>query len=251
MNNSSASRRLRRGASSVPVATFGSLRMEGRKNHTIAPHTTKATAALRYITVKPKPIAGCVGERGPITHASDTCARSIELEHHRFPPGAVGMLAGKGEHLRVGGRAEAAQEHPNKQQNEIVAVPGNNTQAKTPSRQQKQSGFLRSPFLSERPARNWLTRMPMMALPVKKKPTIAGRAWTSLVRNRLSVGVCNAPAIPVRKATIKTPLTSNQRALVRRQRGCYACSVFASNRERRSLRRLSLNKQRAKSRLPQ
>ena len=34
------------------------------------------------------------------------------------------MLAGKGEHLRVGGRAEAAQEHPNKQQNEIVAVPG-------------------------------------------------------------------------------------------------------------------------------
>jgi len=53
------------------------------------------------------------------------------------------------------------------------------------------------------PARNWLTRMPMMALPVKKKPTMAGRACTSLVRNRLRVGVCNAPAIPVRKATIK------------------------------------------------
>ena len=50
------------------------------------------------------------------------------------------MLAGKGEHLR-GGRAEAAQEHPNKQQNEIVAVPGNNTQAKTPSRQQNNQAF--------------------------------------------------------------------------------------------------------------
>ena len=43
----------------------------------------------------------------------------------------------------------------------------------------------------------------MMALPVKKKPTIAGRTWTSFVRNKLSVGVCKAPAIPVRKATIK------------------------------------------------
>ena len=113
------------------------------------------------------------------------------------------MLAGKGEHLRVGGRAEAAQEHPNKQQNEIVAVPGKQHAGENASRQQKTIRLLRSPFLSERPARNWLTRMPMMALPVKKKPTIAGRAWTSLVRNRLSVGVCNAPAIPVRKATIK------------------------------------------------
>lgn len=42
-----------------------------------------------------------------------------------------------------------------------------------------------------------------MALPLKKKPTMAGRACTSSVRKRLSVGVCNAPAIPVKKATIK------------------------------------------------
>ena len=70
----------------------------------------------------------------------------------------------------------------------------------------------------------------MMALPVKKKPTIAGRAWTSLVRNRLSVGVCNAPAIPVRKATIKNAVDVKSKGFVRR--GCYACSVFASNRER-------------------
>jgi hypothetical protein len=45
--------------------------------------------------------------------------------------------------------------------------------------------------------------MPMTALPVKKKPTIAGRTCTSLVKNRLRVGVCNAPAMPVRKATIR------------------------------------------------
>ena len=201
MNNSSASRRLRRGASSVPVATFGSLRMEGRKNHTIAPHTTKATAALRYITVKPNPLP--VRRRAGANHPRKRHLRAqYRAEHHRFPPGAVGMLAGKGEHLRVGGRAEAAQEHPNKQQNEIVAVPGNNA-GENAQQTAKTIRLLRSPFLSERPARNWLTRMPMMALPVKKKPTIAGRAWTSLVRNRLSVGVCNAPAIPVRKATIK------------------------------------------------
>ena len=56
---------------------FGSLRMEGRKNHTIAPHTTKATAALRYITVKPKPIASAYERAGANHHASDTCARSI------------------------------------------------------------------------------------------------------------------------------------------------------------------------------
>ena len=46
------------------------------------------------------------------------------------------------------------------------------------------AGALQTPTLSlfltnevhARPARNWLTKMPMMALPVKKKPTIAGRA---------------------------------------------------------------------------
>ena len=64
------------------------------------------------------------------------------------------MLAGKGEHLRVVRRAEAAQEHPNKQQNEIVAVPGNNTQAKTPSRQQKQSGFFAIAFSVGTPGQN-------------------------------------------------------------------------------------------------
>ena len=41
--------------------------------------------------------------------------------------------------------------------------------------------------------------MPITALPVKN-PTMPGRAWTSSVRKRLSVGVCNAPAIPVRNA---------------------------------------------------
>ncbi|MNT82777.1 hypothetical protein D3C72_2225570 [compost metagenome] len=30
-----------------------------------------------------------------------------------------------------------------------------------------------------------------------------GRTFTSVARNRLSVGVCNAPAIPVRNATTK------------------------------------------------
>ncbi len=34
------------------------------------------------------------------------------------------MLTGEGKHLRVGGRAEAAEEHANEQQNEVVAVPG-------------------------------------------------------------------------------------------------------------------------------
>lgn len=37
----------------------------------------------------------------------------------------------------------------------------------------------------------------------KKNPTIIGRAFNSSARNILSVGVCSAPAIPVRKATIK------------------------------------------------
>ena len=57
INSSRASRRLRRGASRTPVTTLGSLRIDGRKHHTIAPHATNATAALRYITVKPNPIA--------------------------------------------------------------------------------------------------------------------------------------------------------------------------------------------------
>ena len=51
------------------------------------------------------------------------------------------MLAGKGEHLRVGGRAEAAQEHPNKQQNEIVAVPGKQHAGENAQQTAKQSGF--------------------------------------------------------------------------------------------------------------
>lgn len=161
------------------------------------------------------------------------------------------MLAGKGEHLRVGGRAEAAQEDAHEQQNEVVTVPGKQQAGKYPEQAAKTIRLLRSPLRSERPARNWLTKMPMMALPVKKKPTIAGRAWTSLVRKRLSVGVCNAPAIPVRKATIKNAVDVKSKGFGEAAAGCYACSVFASNRERRSLRRLSLNKQRAKSRLPQ
>ena len=70
----------------------------------------------------------------------------------------------------------------------------------------------------------------MMALPVKKKPTIAD-AWTSLVRNRLSVGVCNATGNTGEEATIKNAVDVKSKGLVRRQRGCYACSVFASNRE--------------------
>ena len=175
MNNSSASRRLRRGASSVPVATFGSYAWKAGRTIPLR-HTTKATAALRHITVKPKTHCQCVGERGANHPRKRHLRAQYRVEHHRFPPGAVGMLAGKGEHLRVGGRAEVAQEHPNKQQNEIVAVPGNNTQAKTPSRQQNNQAFAIAFFCRKRPARNWLTRMPMMALPVKKKPTIAGRA---------------------------------------------------------------------------
>ncbi|MNO10162.1 hypothetical protein D3C81_2338390 [compost metagenome] len=48
---------MRRGDSSTPAASFGSLRIDGRKNHTITPQTTNATAALIYITAKPNPIA--------------------------------------------------------------------------------------------------------------------------------------------------------------------------------------------------
>ena len=70
----------------------------------------------------------------------------------------------------------------------------------------------------------------MMALPVKKKPTIAGRAWTSLVRNRLSVGVCNAPAIPVRKATIKNAVDVKSKGFVRRQRGWHVQSLRVTER---------------------
>ena len=224
--------------------------MEGRKNHTIAPHTTKATAALRYITVKPNSLP--VRRRAGANHPRKRHLRAVSSWNHRFPPGAVGMLAGKGEHLRVGGRAEAAQEHPNKQQNEIVAVPGKqHAGEKRPADSKKQSGFCDRLFCrNARPETGW-TRMPMMALPVKKKPTIAGRAWTSLVRNRLSVGVCNAPAIPVRKATIKNAVDVKSKGFGEAAAGVLCMfSLYASNRERRSLR-LSLNKQRAKSRLPQ
>lgn len=45
-------------------------------------------------------------------------------EHHRLAAGFIGMLAGKGEHLRVGGRAKAAKEDADEQQNKVVAVPG-------------------------------------------------------------------------------------------------------------------------------
>ena len=66
----------------------------------------------------------------------------------------------------------------------------------------------------------------MMALPVKKKPTIAGRAWTSLVRNRLSVGVCNAPAIPVRKATIKNAVDVKSKGFGEAAAGCDVQSLL-------------------------
>ena len=79
MNNSSASRRLRRGASSVPVATFR-LFTHGRQEepyHCATHHEGYRRAEVHYR--KAKTHCQCVGERGPITHASDTCARSIEL----------------------------------------------------------------------------------------------------------------------------------------------------------------------------
>ena len=47
------------------------------------------------------------------------------------------MLAGKGEHLRVGGRAEAAQEDAHEQQNEVVTVPGKQQAGKYPEQAAK------------------------------------------------------------------------------------------------------------------
>ena len=57
LNSSSASRRCVRGASSRPVATGFSLRMLGKNSQTMIPQTINAAAALRYIAVKPNPIA--------------------------------------------------------------------------------------------------------------------------------------------------------------------------------------------------
>ena len=87
----------------------------------------------------------------------------------------------------------------------------------------------------------------MTALPVKKNPTIAGRACTSSVRKILSVGVCRAPAIPVRKATIKNAVEvrSNDFALVTVGELCMLVDHW--KRKTRSLRCLSENKQGAKS----
>ncbi|MNI98239.1 hypothetical protein D3C73_1570520 [compost metagenome] len=56
-NSNSVSRRLRRGASTAPVAREAFLFIDGKNNHTMTPQTINATAALRYITVKLKPIA--------------------------------------------------------------------------------------------------------------------------------------------------------------------------------------------------
>jgi hypothetical protein len=84
--------------------------------------------------------------------------------------------------------------------------------------------------------------MPMTALPVKKKPTIAGRTCTSLVKNRLRVGVCNAPAMPVRKATIRKAeeVKSNPR---RGRAALLFCMGGYLYFEQRSLRRHSENEQ--------
>lgn len=157
-----------------------------------------------------------------MTHASETRARK-RAEHHCFTPGFIGMFTGKSKHLRVGGRAKAAKKNADKQQDEVVAIRAKRVQASTPNRQQKTISDLRSPRLSERPARNWLTRIPMTALPVKKNPTIAGRACTSSVRKILSVGVCRAPAMPVRKATIKNAVDVRSNDFALETAGSYAC----------------------------
>src|SRR5688572_19510565 len=79
MNSISVSRRLRRGASSVAVVLMCALGIEGRNIHTITPHSKKASVAAQYIKVKPKPIDRAKASGGPTTHASETCARKMEL----------------------------------------------------------------------------------------------------------------------------------------------------------------------------
>ena len=60
----------------------------------------------------------------------------------------------------------------------------------------------------------------MMALPVKKKANHRRTRGLPLVRNRLSVGVCNAPAIPVRKATIKNAVDVKSKGFGEAAAGC-------------------------------
>ena len=200
MNISSASRRLRRGASSVPVATFGSLRMEGRKNQTIAPHTTKATAALE---VHHRSQTHRQRRQGGQSPTPATPARSIELNITASRPVWSACSRARANICGLAVEPKLLRKTPT---NSRMKSYGSRQTAgrQIPRAGSKTIRLLRSPLRSERPARNWLTKMPMMALPVKKKPTIAGRGVDFVGQKEAQrVGVCNAPAIPVRKATIK------------------------------------------------
>ena len=154
MNNSGASRRLRCGASST--GRHFRLFTHGRQEepyHCATHHEGYRRAEVHYR--KAKTHCQCVGERGPITHASDTCARSIELNITASRPVRSACSRARANIWRVGGRAEAAQEHQ-QQQNEIVAVPqqhaGENAQ------QTANNQAFAIAFSVGTPGQNWLTR---------------------------------------------------------------------------------------------
>ena len=52
------------------------------------------------------------------------------------------MLARQGEHLRVGGGAEAAEEDPDEEQNKVVAVPGEQQAGQNPKQAAKDNQLL-------------------------------------------------------------------------------------------------------------
>lgn len=184
-------------------------------------------------------------------------------EHYRFAAGFVGMLAREGEHLWVGGRTKAAEEDADEQQNEVVPVPCKQ-HAGQHSQQAADDNQLLAVALTVRTSGEELTDQNAYdGAAGKKKPTIAGRTCTSLVRNRLRVGVCNAPAMPVRKATIRKAeeVTSNTRrgraalrfsmCLVfcsfRRRRGVYACWLKINSSMARIIKKAFQNTRFSKS----
>lgn len=128
------------------------------------------------------------------------------------------MLPREGKHLRVGGRSKAAEKNADEQQNEIVAVPGKEYAGQHPQQTADDNQLLAIALTVGAAGEELTDQNANNRAAGKKKPTIAGRTCTSLVRNRLRVGVCSAPAMPVRKATIKKAeeVTSNPRRGERR-----------------------------------
>ncbi|KJF77742.1 hypothetical protein UA44_17350 [Klebsiella aerogenes] len=147
------------------------------------------------------------------------------------------LLAGEGEHLWVGGGAKTTEKDADEQQNKVVAVPGEQYAGKHPQQAAGDNQLLAIAFTIGTPGKKLTYQNADDCAAGKKKPTIAGRTCTSLVRNRLRVGVCKAPAIPVRKATIRK--AEEVKSNPRRGRAALLFCMLEYHwfQERRSLRR--------------